>query len=113
LHCQVFESTGIQILTDLSFVNSCETITDAIGEPEYEEVLHSPVAFSAGAPQPILEESIAYDEAEAPVAQVQNRIATKVAETKEVQKPKVALRNYFPENWLFDLMTTRESAIKR
>jgi len=44
---------------------------------------------------------------------VQNRIATKVAETKEVQKPKVALRNYFPENWLFDLMTTRESAIKR
>merc|ERR1719233_8880 len=114
---KVFESTGIQILTDLSFINSCETITDAIGEPEYEEVLHSPVAFSAGAPQPILEESVAYDAADdapVPVAQVQNRIATKVAESPAlIKKTKVALRNFFPENWLFELMTTREDSIKR
>ena len=33
---QVYESTGIQILTDLSFITSCETITDAVNEPEYE-----------------------------------------------------------------------------
>jgi len=110
---KVFESTGIQILTDLSFVNSCETITDAVGEPEYEEVLHSPVAFSAGAPQPILEESIAYDEAPAPA--LQNRVAESSSAKRPVpiEKPKVALRNFFPENWLFDLMSTKEDILKR
>jgi hypothetical protein len=49
---QVYESTGIQILTDLSFINSCETITDAKNEPEYEpEIMHSAVAFSVGGGQ--------------------------------------------------------------
>ena len=39
-------------MTDLSFINSCETITDAANVTDYEpEVLHSPVAFSAGAPR--------------------------------------------------------------
>ena len=67
--------------------------------------------------EPILEESVAYDAADdapVPVAQVQNRIATKVAESPAlIKKTKVALRNFFPENWLFELMTTREDSIKR
>ena len=46
---KVFESTGIQIVTDLSFVKSCETITDAVNVPEHgpEVVAHfvSPVAL--------------------------------------------------------------------
>ena len=36
LFWQIFESTGIQILTDLRIINSCETITDAVDEPKYE-----------------------------------------------------------------------------
>ena len=50
LYLQVYESTGVQILTDLSFINSCETIIDAVNEPKHEpEYFASSVAFSAGA----------------------------------------------------------------
>ena len=36
-------------MTDLSFINSCETITDAVNEPEYEpEIMNSISAYSAG-----------------------------------------------------------------
>merc|ERR1712106_216596 len=112
---KVFESTGIQILTDLSFINSCETITDAANVTDYEpEVLHSPVAFSAGAPQPMIEpvmveESMAFDAA----PKLENRIAesSKRKGAALPKKPKVALRNYFPENWLFELMTVKEEAL--
>ena len=36
LAVKVFESTGIQILTDLSFISSCETITDVVNDLEPE-----------------------------------------------------------------------------
>ena len=36
LFWQIFESTGIQILTDLRFINDCETITDAVDKQKYE-----------------------------------------------------------------------------
>ena len=49
---KVFESTGVQIMTDLSFASSCETIIDAAGAGggRGEEVLNSPVslAFDGG-----------------------------------------------------------------
>eukprot|EP00090_Calanus_glacialis_P012233 TRINITY_DN20713_c0_g1_i4.p1 TRINITY_DN20713_c0_g1~~TRINITY_DN20713_c0_g1_i4.p1 ORF type:complete len:1703 (-),score=467.37 TRINITY_DN20713_c0_g1_i4:343-5451(-) len=116
---KVYESTGIQILTDLSFINSCETITDAKNEPEYEpEIMHSAVAFSVGGGQTEADyDEVAYD-APVPVAQVENRVASmsrpssKVIGASNPEKPKVALRNFFPESWLFELITVKEEELK-
>jgi len=108
---KVYESTGIQIMTDLSIMNSCKTITDAINENEYEpEIYEDTVAFSAPMAQTSFAESASF--AGAP-PRVENRIAVSkvssdVVDTFTPEKPKVTLRNYFPENWLFELIAIGE-----
>ena len=43
----MYESTGIQLLTDLTIMNTCETITDANSENEYElNIRHEVIALS-------------------------------------------------------------------
>eukprot|EP00092_Neocalanus_flemingeri_P108736 GFUD01139655.1.p1 GENE.GFUD01139655.1~~GFUD01139655.1.p1 ORF type:complete len:1716 (-),score=430.19 GFUD01139655.1:66-5213(-) len=116
---KVFESTGIQILTDLSFINSCETITDAVNEPEFEpEIMHSAVAFSAGAAggfgggltqfsaqaAPVAEDS----PPPLPVMALEEETSTESEITKP-RKNKVSLRNYFPESWLFEFVYLPET----
>ena len=32
---QVFENSGVKVITDLPIVRSCQLLTDAINEPEY------------------------------------------------------------------------------
>ena len=57
--------------------------------------------------------------APAPVAQLENRVASmsrpssKVIDASNPEKPKVALRNFFPESWLFELITVKEEELKR
>ena len=47
----MYESTGIQLLTDLNIMNTCETIIDAVSENEYElNIRHEVVALSMSAP---------------------------------------------------------------
>ena len=47
----MYESTGIQLLTDLNIMNTCETITDAVSENEYElNIRHEVIALSMSAP---------------------------------------------------------------
>ena len=59
----------------------------------------------------MVEESMAFDAA----PKLENRIAesSKRKGAALPKKPKVALRNYFPENWLFELMTVKEEALNR
>ena len=63
-------------------------------------------------------DEVAYD-APVPVAQVENRVASmsrpssKVIGASKPEKPKVALRNFFPESWLFELITVKEEELKR
>ena len=50
--------------------------------------------------------------------QVANRIYTKpqyrpASIRTKPEKPKVALRNFFPENWLFELININEDILKR
>ena len=71
---KVFESTGIQIVTDLSFAKSCETITDAAN------VRSKPILLGSTATKP--------------------------------EKPKVALRSFLPENWLFELTFAKGKVLK-
>ena len=55
---KVFESTGIDIITNIDFVKHCETINDAINATKYEPHFESSIAFSAGGPpQPVAEEA--------------------------------------------------------
>jgi len=85
---KVYESTGIQLLTDLTIMNTCETITDAVSENEYElNIRHEVIALSMSAP----------------------KLHTHISkEIYSPEKPRVALRNYFPENWLFELVSVEE-----
>ena len=50
-----------------------------------------------------------------PPAQLENRIAetSKVVGAAIPEKPKVALRNFFPENWLFELINIKDEDLKR
>ena len=63
-------------------------------------------------------DEVAYD-APVAVAQVENRVASmsrpssKVIGASKPEKPKVALRNFFPESWLFELITVKEEELKR
>ena len=51
----------------------------------------------------------------APPPQLENRIAvtSKVVGAAVPEKPKVALRNFFPENWLFELINIEDEDLKR
>ena len=58
---KVFESAGIQIVTDLSFVKSCETITDAVNVPEHgPEVVALSVEPVALPVEPAVTEELAF-----------------------------------------------------
>jgi len=107
---KVYESTGIQILTDLSFINSCETITDAVHEPEYEpEIMHSAVAFS------VPESSFIAEDSPQPQIESNHKIvggsSSVDAPKTEPEKPKVSLRSFFPENWLFELINLNDETL--
>ena len=100
-------------MTDLSFINSCETITDAVNEPEEPEpeVMDSvgggeccnyfgevsaqslDVGDMGGLPSP----EVAYKEER---------------QAEIIQQPKVQMRNYFPESWLFETFEL-DGAIER
>merc|ERR1711915_824819 len=82
---KVYGSTGIQIMTDLSIMNSCKTITDAINENEYEpEIYEDTVAFSA----PMAQTSFAAESASFAGAppRVENRIAVSKVSSDVVDK---------------------------
>ena len=55
------------------------------------------------------ESDVAYDSPPAAAPQVENRISG----ASIPEKPKVALRNYFPENWLFELINVSKETLKR
>ena len=66
------------------------------------------------------DDEVAYDSPpqSAPRPQVANRIASRpssniIGVALEPEKPKVALRNFFPENWLFELINVNEETLKR
>ena len=68
-----------------------------------------------GAPAPQVSHKIGYA---APAPQVANRLAggpqsSLTAVRTELEKPKVALRNFFPENWLFELTNVNENTLER
>merc|ERR1740137_144761 len=73
----------------------CSVLDNIFAEPMIEPVM--------------VEESMAFDAA----PKLENRIAesSKRKGAALPKKPKVALRNYFPENWLFELMTVKEEAL--
>jgi hypothetical protein len=66
------------------------------------------------------DDEVAYDSPpqSAPRPQVANRIASRpssniIGVALEPEKPKVALRNFFPENWLFELINVNEETLNR
>ena len=99
-------------MTDLSFINSCETITDAVHEPEYEpEIMHSAVAFS------VPESSFIAEDSPQPQIESNHKIvggsSSVDAPKTEPEKPKVSLRSFFPENWLFELINLNDETLSR
>ena len=126
-----FERLGLFVLSDKLIQNTgCDTLVDVTNTTKQKEIL--PDAVDGEPPQffsdseaygggPPVAESFAasYDEvpvaskASPPLAQggpslkvsTANRIAGESASRPvEIRKPKVDLRNFFPETWLFDLV---------
>jgi len=115
---KVFETTGIQIITDLPFMADCQTIIDSLNsgslEPEPElGYAEYDLAYDM-APSSI---AASYDAAPmvgpagvGPPPSPRRKVASqRVAAMKGPEKPKVALRQFFPETWLFDFSKVSRS----
>merc|ERR1719414_332143 len=113
-----FERLGLFVLSDKLLQNTgCDTLVDVTeltrsrGDDDYEdEYLSDIVGGPPGPPQSYGETNFAYAEADSAPAPKQKIAVSMSAERRpaasgpiEVKKPKLDLRNYFPETWLFAL----------
>ena len=121
---KAFQKLGLFVLSDKLQLNTgCDTLTDVTGQEKREEeppYFDSPVAFTAA------QEAVDYDYEDdvnirlssvaVPVADAALAPAPPIKKTsvqklnssgrpEKVEAPTVELRNYFPETWLFDLIS--------
>jgi len=102
---KVFENSGINIVSDLGLIKSCELLTDAgnFKEPVYE-IAHSQAFSAGGVEQAFAAPAADFAPAAAPViANSAPILESSVTEEKTDRRPSLKLRSFFPENWLFDL----------
>jgi alpha-2-macroglobulin len=109
---KVYESTGIQVLTDQSF-NSCETIVEAketMNEPRPEIANGIPMSSydedeEDGMQAHSMSGSGSDFRRERPIWKYKSHGGGSGRyRAKYPEQPKVQLRNYFPENWLFEMI---------
>ena len=117
---KAFQKLGLFVLSDKLQLNTgCDTLTDVTGQEKREEeppYFESPVAFTAAVDYDdvnIRLSSVAVPVAEAALAPAGGSPLKKTnvqklnssGKPEKVEAPTVELRNYFPETWLFDLIS--------
>ena len=112
---QDYQNVAIHVITDLTRVKSCETVEDNQGSQDH---FHTRIAggppprpqYRPSRPQAALESHVVHADSAygAPAYE-----AAYGAPERILEKPKVELRTFFPENWLFDLQFTNETTLTR